>query len=306
MFERFFGESFRVNCVAFGSSFISLLPSPVYAQTPPYPGCFQVSAGEYNGLGDQAGGRFTAAPGEYLKKEEREAGRAHTFYWYCPPRVYDENTYIGSYFSLLMLKPTGWQQITERDKISGLITNQFFDSNDPLGFGLAAGYNFAPWNNNIVVGPFASIDWYKLSVNHTFSGGTFLGTTSHWVATAGVKAGVVTAQHLYIYGLAGAAWLNQDLNVNFATAASQNTTAPGFTLGLGGEYHPTSWSLFGKPVSVFAQYQHTWWSTANFNTPTSSPGFNYAFKREDDTIKLGLNIYLSAPTPPPTRAIISK
>jgi hypothetical protein len=63
--------------------------------------------------------------------------------------------------------------------------------------------------------------------------------------------------------------------------------------GLGGEYQPSSWQLFGKPVSVFAQYQHTWWSTANFNTPTSSPGFNYAFKRDDDTIKLGFNVYLS-------------
>jgi len=29
------------------------------------------------------------------------------------------------------------------------------------------------------------------------------------------------------------------------------------------------------------------------HTPTSSPAFNYAFKREDDTIKFGVNIYLS-------------
>ena len=27
--------------------------------------------------------------------------------------------------------------------------------------------------------------------------------------------------------------------------------------------------------------------------PASSPTFNYAFKREDDTVKLGVNIYLS-------------
>ena len=43
-------------------------------------------------------------------------------------------------------------------------------------------------------------------------------------------------------------------------------------------------------MSVFLQYQHTWWGTANFNTPTSSPLFNYAFKREDDTIRLGVNV----------------
>jgi hypothetical protein len=59
---------------------------------------------------------------------------------------------------------------------------------------------------------------------------------------------------------------NHDLNVNFATLSSQNTTMPGFTLGLGGEYQPASWRIFGKPVSVFLQYQRTWWSTANFNS----------------------------------------
>jgi hypothetical protein len=102
-------------------------------------------------------------------------------------------------------------------------------------------------------------------------------------------------------------WLNQSLNVNFATAASSNATTPGFTLGLGGEYQPSSWRLFGSPVSVFMQYQHTRWNAANFNAPPSSPAFNYAFKREDDTIRLGFNVYLSAPTPPPpTRGLITK
>ena len=94
----------------------------------------------------------------------------------------------------------------------------------------------------------------------------------------------------YLYGLAGAAWLNQNLNINFAPGFStKNTTTPGFTLGLGGEYQPTSWRLFGNPVSVFLQYQHTGWDTANFNTPTAaSPGFNYAFSRQDDMLKFGV------------------
>jgi hypothetical protein len=33
---------------------------------------------------------------------------------------------------------------------------------------------------------------------------------------------------------------------------------------------------------------------------------NYAFKREDDTLKFGVNIYLSAPPPPPRPALITK
>ena len=60
--------------------------------------------------------------------------------------------------------------------------------------------------------------------------------------------------------------------------------------------------LARNPVSLFAQYQHTWWDNANFNRPTSSPAFNYAFRREDDTIKLGVNFYFGAAPAPASRA----
>jgi hypothetical protein len=199
----------------------------------------------------------------------------------------------GGYLGGQIIKNSGRVCSTETSATMGAVTNQFSDSGDPIGGGISAGWKFAQWNNNLVLGPFVSVDWLNQTINHTFAGGTFLGTTTYWVINAGVKAGVVTSPGIYIYGLAGAAWLNQDLNVNFATAAGRNTTTPGFTLGLGGEYQPSSWQLFGKPVSMFLQYQQTWYSTANFNTPTSSPTFNYAFKRDDDTVKLGLNVYLS-------------
>jgi hypothetical protein len=187
---------------------------------------------------------------------------------------------------------------TETRDATGVITNQFIDSGDPLGVGIVGGYNFKPWNNDVVIGPFASFDYLNQTINHNFAGGQFLGTTTHWFINAGVKAGVVTAPCFYLYGLAGTAFLNHDLNVNFATAAQSNTTTPGFTFGLGGEYQPSSWQLAGHPISLFAQYQHTWWSNANFNTPTSSPAFNYAFRREDDTIKLGVNFYFGAAPAP--------
>jgi hypothetical protein len=207
----------------------------------------------------------------------------------CPPPTQTAGLYLGGE----LIKTSGRVRTTERSAATGAVTNEFDDSGDPIGGGIVAGYNFSPWNNNIVVGPFASFDWLNLTINHNFAGGQFLGTTTNWIINAGVKAGVVTMPGVYLYGLAGAAWLNHDLNINFATAARQNTTTPGFTLGLGGEYKPTSWRLFGNPVSVFAQYQHTWWSTANFNMPASSPAFNYAFKRDDDTFKLGVNVYFS-------------
>ncbi len=216
----------------------------------------------------------------------------------CPPTSTTSSTIGGGYIGGELAKNWGRVRSTETRDATGVITNQFTDSGDPLGVGIVGGYNFKPWNNNFVIGPFASFDYLNQTINHNFAGGQFLGTTTHWFINAGVKAGVVTAPGFYLYGLAGAAFLNHDLNVNFATAAQSNTTTPGFTLGLGGEYQPSSWQLAGHPVSVFAQYQHTWWSNANFNTPTSSPAFNYAFRREDDTIKLGVNFYFGAAPAP--------
>lgn len=204
------------------------------------------------------------------------------------------------------------QDSTEKSRITDT-EKEFHAVGDPPGVGFVASYLFTPWNNALRVGPFASFDILRQTVNHNFAGGQFLGTTTHWFASTGLKAGAVVRPDLFIYGLTGVSWLNENLNVHFATAASSNVTVPGVTIGLGGEYRPASWQIAGHPVALFAQYQHTWWSTANFNAPASSPGFNYAFRREDDTVKLGLNFYFGAasPAPPsspnyPVKALVSK
>ncbi len=228
----------------------------------------------------------------------------------CPPppqstglQTTPSTSWTGGYLGGELVKNWGRVRSTETLAATGAITNQFSDSGDPFGLGLVAGYNFTPWNTNFVIGPFASADWMRQTINHNFAGGQFLGSTTNWIFTVGGKAGVVATPGLLLYGLAGAAFLNQNLNVNFVTAASNNTTTPGFTLGVGGEYQPQSWMLAGSPVSVFGQYQHTWWSTANFNTPASSPAFNYSFRRQDDTIKLGVLIHFSPQLPAP---VVSK
>jgi hypothetical protein len=219
--------------------------------------------------------------------------------------------WTGPYFGLETMENFGRVRSTESLATTDMVTNQFTDSGDPLGVGIVGGYNFKPWNNKVVIGPFASFDYLNQTINHNFAGGQFLGTTTHWFMNAGLKAGVVTAPGFYFYGLAGAAFLNHDLNVNFATTAQSNVTTPGFMFGVGGEYQPPSWKLSGLPVSLFAQYQHTWWSNANFNAPTSSPAFNYAFRREDDTIKFGVNFYFGAAPAPaapayPVKALPAK
>ncbi len=175
----------------------------------------------------------------------------------------------------------------------------FHDIDDPAGAGVVATYLFAPGNRALRVGPFVSFDILRQTVNHNFAGGQFIGTTTHWFATTGLKAGAVVRPDLFIYGLTGVSWLNENLNVNFATAASSYVTIHGVTLGLGGEYRPMSWQIAGRPVTLFAQYQHTWWRTANFYAPASSPTFDYAFKREDDTVKLGVNFYFGVGLAPP-------
>ena len=56
---------------------------------------------------------------------------------------------------------------------------------------------------------------------------------------------------------------------------------------------------YGHPVSLFAEYQHTWWQDANFNTPAASPFFNHTFARQDDVVKFGFTVELSPTAPPP-------
>jgi hypothetical protein len=41
---------------------------------------------------------------------------------------------------------------------------------------------------------------------------------------------------------------------------------PGGTLGIGGAWQPSFLQGFGRPASLFAEYQHAWWQDADFNT----------------------------------------
>lgn len=51
-------------------------------------------------------------------------------------------------------------------------------------------------------------------------------------------------------------------------------------------------------MSLFAEYHHTWWQDANFNTPAAWPLFNYTFARQDDVVKVGFTVDLSPAAPP--------
>lgn len=204
----------------------------------------------------------------------------------------------GGYLGGELVKNWGWVRSTERLAATDVVTNQFTDRADPIGGGIIIGYKFAPWANNIVVSPFASFDFMHAPVNHTFAGGSFLGTTANFMGTAGVKFGPQLDMGLWLYGIAGVSVLNQTLNVNFIPVSSSTTASvPGATVGVGGAWQPAFLQGFGRPVSLFLEYQHTWWQAATFTTPAASPAFNYTFRREDDVVKLGFTIPLGAPAP---------
>jgi len=215
----------------------------------------------------------------------------------CPQKTASST---GLYLGGELVKNWGWVRSTERFATTDLVTNQFSDRADPVGGGLIVGYKFAPWAGNIVVSPFASFDFLHAPVNHTFPGGSYLGTTANFMGTAGVKVGPQLGMGLWLYGIAGVSVLNETLNVNFLpVASSSSATVPGATVGFGGAWQPSFLQGLGHPVSLFLEYQHTWWQSANFNTPTASPFFNYNFARQDDVVKFGFTVSLGAPSAAP-------
>jgi hypothetical protein len=178
---------------------------------------------------------------------------------------------------------------------SGEQTSQNSARGDPLGAGIYIGYGFKPWAgvNNLVVNPFLSLDYPNSSVKYLFPSGSFIGAKNNFEGTAGVKIGPAN-QFAWLYLIAGVSFLNEKLTVNFSPISSSTTaTVPGATFGAGVAFQPKWLQVFGYPTSLSLEWQHSWWQTANFNMPASSPFFNYAFKREDDRIMLGVNFYLS-------------
>jgi hypothetical protein len=109
----------------------------------------------------------------------------------------------GIFLGIYVIKTSGRVFITERFIPTDRISNDFSDWHDPLGVGFNVGYAFTPWNNSLVVSPFVSFDYLNNSVNHSFAGGSFLGSTANASGTAGVKIGPSLTRDFWLYGIAG-------------------------------------------------------------------------------------------------------
>jgi hypothetical protein len=199
----------------------------------------------------------------------------------------------GVLLGIYLIKVTGDGHFTEQFVSTDQITNVFNERKDPVGGGLLLGYKFNA-GGNIGVMPFLSVDFPNISVNHSFANGSFLGTTSGIVGTIGVKAGP-QIQNVWLYGIAGVSALGESLKVDFLpVTSSTDTIVPGGTIGAGFAYTLPNFS----EVSLFAEYQHTWWRAGKFNTPLASPLFDYSFARQDDVVKVGFTVSLGAPPLP--------
>jgi opacity protein-like surface antigen len=179
---------------------------------------------------------------------------------------------------------------TETLKATDDVTNRFSDSSSAVGGGFNAGFLFSPWNNNILVGPSASVDFLRQDTNHNFPGNVFLGQTTNVIGTVNGQIGVAARPGLFVYGELGLAFANLDHRLNFSgPVTSVNQTVPGLNLGIGAAFQPPDWQIAGNPVAVFAQYNHIYLQDATFNNP-GSPGFTYLNQNGIDEFKFGVQI----------------
>ena len=297
LLRRFVDRGFLLRVIA--GTFVTLCGTilSASAQTPPHPGCWRVSQAEYSRNPQGSFGN-----GYVATIKSQNANGNSLYYWYCPPRDLDFDGYNLAVFFIKGYGDLKWEEALT----TGVETASGGVLGDPVGVGFSIGYGFRAWNN-IIVEPFVSVDFPRITVNQTFPGGSYLGTKSNYDILAGLKIGPSLAPGLWAYGMGGGGVLNETLTINFIPLNSSiNKTVPGGFLGAGIAYMPSVLQGFGRPVSLSLEYQHQWWASANYNTPAASPLFNYTFRRQDDEIKFGIKVYLNGPSARTTPALITK
>jgi hypothetical protein len=179
-------------------------------------------------------------------------------------------------------------ETTDRDTVLG---------KPSLGAGLTGGYAtpVATPIGRMVADAFLSFDYFGHTLEQSLGGSSFLAAKSNYQATAGLKFGPPVGSNSWVYAIGGVSLLNETLRVaNFIPeVSSKTTTVPGLTVGLGGATQLPNVQLFGHPVAVVAEYEHTFWKTAHYDGPTSWGMFNFNFRRDDDVLKLGVTVYLN-------------
>jgi len=184
--------------------------------------------------------------------------------------------------------------ITETNRITNDISNQFSESGKRDGFGLRFGYRFAPWNSGLFIDPVLQLAIYDQTIRKVFPSTSYLGLATLWSMSAIINLGYNVQPNVSIYALGGVALRTAKYEINFGGQATSDTkTAPGLVIGAGVEYKPYFLLQSKLPMTVFAEYQHIEYQDVKLDAPEASPFFDYKFKSRDDVFKVGLNIQLS-------------
>jgi len=176
-------------------------------------------------------------------------------------------------------------------------TNHFDDTGNGFGGGVNGGYNWMPWGSNIVTGVVFDANGLNDKVNHTFPGGTFIGSTVNFEASADLRAGVLVTPSTLLSVQTGVSVADQRLQINFGGPITDTTQwTAGYNLGGGAEWMlPANVLPWGRSTSLFINYEHTWWDKASLTMPAASPFFNYTWLRQSDAVEVGFRIRFGDP-----------
>jgi hypothetical protein len=188
--------------------------------------------------------------------------------------------------------------IIETVAATGQESNRFERRDGGIGggftLGLAPANPGGPDGLSPVLTPFVSFDFPNNTVEERFSPVSFIGERVIFVGTAGLQLGRMIAPNFQIYGLAGLSLVNKEFTIDFGgpIRTTESQWLFGGTLGAGLSFQPQGWTFLGRPVILFAQYQHVFVQDGEVNQPAVSPAFNYRFENDLDIFKFGVNIPL--------------
>jgi hypothetical protein len=180
---------------------------------------------------------------------------------------------------------------TNREFLADTLTNTLDDANARLGGGIGVVYNF-PVSRSFLAGPFVNVNFPNQSIMRTFPGGGSIGTTNTAVVTFGGNFAVpfkLEQMPAIVFLQIGASETQQNLKINFAMPSIDSRTIWGTTIGIGAAIQPKDLRIAGKPVSLFAQLNGTFWQDGRH---VGNP-FTYLVHRDDITAMAGATLWLS-------------
>ncbi len=191
-----------------------------------------------------------------------------------------------------------WSDVhtTEFSRLTGLETNSFTDDGHGFGGGINGGYNWAPWNDDVIVGVVFDANFLNDRAPHVFAGGTFITSTVDFTASAQARVGRLVTPTTLLYVQTGVSVANQRLQINFGgEPTDESQLTPGYTAGFGGEFMLPG--ILPSNMTLFANYQHTWWGAAELDAPAASPLSNFTWSRQSDVIEAGLRFRFDSAPP---------